>query len=556
MACGYRPWFEKYPARFESESNILKEYGFTLNEAVFQNHRVVQFEGSLPVDPSRLLIVKFPGAFPSLPPLVFDTSESTLLSRHHEPNTRQLCLFGPGNARWSSGLSSLHVLSEATTVIRKFGIEQKPLEDDVLPEPISAVLDYQTGESIFVPPPVSQIEPQSSRQILGQVSLRWTPKTKTTVYPRGVIVSAVIDAKSIKVPSHYENWFDQGSQLITATLLYFPVQPAIEKLRETIFQNAKPTKSSKSRPCTWFAVLFPEQSGSVGQARIAWAFARVYADGRLEWIRGFPYRQEERMARIPSLKGIENVHVAIIGCGCLGSKIAVNLAASGVQKFTLVDPDIMEPYNSVRHEVGVTSFGIRKIDALANRLFEINPEARAGISGMAIRVGSTNTAQAEQQFYDLLSSTTIILDATGIHGVSRWVNEMSHDLYIPAVYASVTNGAWGGEIVRVIPGKTPCWLCWNEQYANAQPPTEPSNGFFAPGCNQPSFTGTTYDSAIVASLASSLIIDTILPQSPARPSFGGDYIRWSARDATGTPILKSEVLAVSHRPDCEYCNKK
>ena len=57
----------------------------------------------------------------------------------------------------------------------------------------------------------------------------------------------------------------------------------------------------------------------------------------------------------PSVPRLDKEHealagrkVALVGCGSLGSKVAVMLARSGVGKFLLVDDDLFFPDNLVR----------------------------------------------------------------------------------------------------------------------------------------------------------------------------------------------------------------
>ncbi len=553
MSAEYRPWFEKYPNRFKDETQILNESGFRLNEQIFEEEGRVQFEGSHPNYPSRNLTIRFPGAFPSIPPTVSDTSDSLLLSRHHAPHTRQLCLFGVRHSRWTAALSSQDVLNETQDLIQRFGIENSASQDDVVPEPMSATLPYGPDEYIFVPPPIAALEiPQGQRQS-GEVSFRYAIESKCFKYGRGVVVSAKLGGRVLKAQPEYEGILAHNSQIFSATLLFPQTPSTVEALLAYVLDQIGDQKFSKKRATRWFALVFQEQSGSIAGVRIAWVFARVDSNNNVQWIRAFPYRPEERMARIPALQGIQNNCIAFIGCGCLGSKIAVNLAASGIQAFALTDSDYMEPYNSVRHEVGIPSFGLAKPEALFRRLRNVNPEVRANL--LRFEVGTPAPVDIERQFHEVLSGASLIVDTTGSHGVSRWVNDLALDLGVPAVFASVTNGAWGGEVVRTIPNQTACWMCWNEQYSNSPPPSEPTGAIFAPGCNQPSFTGTTYDAAIVASLASSIIVDTLMTTSPKGRSYKGDYIRWSARNESG-PLLKAEILSINRRPDCRFCSNQ
>jgi molybdopterin/thiamine biosynthesis adenylyltransferase len=209
----------------------------------------------------------------------------------------------------------------------------------------------------------------------------------------------------------------------------------------------------------------------------------------------------------------------------LGSKIAANLAASGVNRFRLVDYDYFEPNNSVRHELGVDYFGLNKENALLNRLCSLNPAVAGNSMSFNFQVGSINPFASEQQFCNLINDSDLIIDTTGIHPVSRFLNQLSFELRVPILIASVTNGAWSGEIVRIIPGRTPCWLCWLDQYSESKPPSAPelSGQTFAPGCDQPTFTGTTYDLGIVACLATSMAVETLLINN-GNPDFTKNYI--------------------------------
>jgi sulfur carrier protein ThiS adenylyltransferase len=66
-------------------------------------------------------------------------------------------------------------------------------------------------------------------------------------------------------------------------------------------------------------------------------------------------------------------HVAIAGCGGLGSTVAGALARSGVGALTLVDFDVVEPSNLNRQQFFVDQIGQPKVDALATNLGRINP---------------------------------------------------------------------------------------------------------------------------------------------------------------------------------------
>ena len=69
-------------------------------------------------------------------------------------------------------------------------------------------------------------------------------------------------------------------------------------------------------------------------------------------------------------------HAMIVGCGSVGSLFALELARSGVGRFTLIDHDIVEYHNLARHQCSMMDVGDYKVNALSRRILEINPAAR------------------------------------------------------------------------------------------------------------------------------------------------------------------------------------
>lgn len=70
----------------------------------------------------------------------------------------------------------------------------------------------------------------------------------------------------------------------------------------------------------------------------------------------------------------ENTHAYVIGVGGVGSWVAEGLARTGVGKITLIDMDVLVASNVNRQLPAVDSnFGVSKIDAMAERIREINP---------------------------------------------------------------------------------------------------------------------------------------------------------------------------------------
>jgi len=74
-----------------------------------------------------------------------------------------------------------------------------------------------------------------------------------------------------------------------------------------------------------------------------------------------------------------NDRIHIIGCGSVGSSIAEMLARSGVENMTLWDFDVVESKNIANQMFYNCDIGMPKIEALANIIKDINPNAEDNI---------------------------------------------------------------------------------------------------------------------------------------------------------------------------------
>lgn len=71
---------------------------------------------------------------------------------------------------------------------------------------------------------------------------------------------------------------------------------------------------------------------------------------------------------------LQQAHVCVVGVGGVGSWVVEALARSGVGRLTLIDLDNVAASNTNRQLPALTSlFGMPKVEALKQRVFEINP---------------------------------------------------------------------------------------------------------------------------------------------------------------------------------------
>ena len=97
----------------------------------------------------------------------------------------------------------------------------------------------------------------------------------------------------------------------------------------------------------------------------------------------------------PEYGRLSGAKVAVVGCGSVGSKVATQLARSGVGSFVLVDGDVLASGNLVRNELDWRAVGIHKAPALGARLKEISADC-AVITRTTVMGGQESGGQSRR----------------------------------------------------------------------------------------------------------------------------------------------------------------
>jgi molybdopterin/thiamine biosynthesis adenylyltransferase len=150
--------------------------------------------------------------------------------------------------------------------------------------------------------------------------------------------------------------------------------------------------------------------------------------------------------------------VTIIGLGTGGSLAAVELAKCAVGKFRLIDFDRLEAHNVVRHACGVRDLGRLKTEAVKDVILNFNPFAIVECHDVDVLDRSAN-------LLELVIGSDMVLACTDSERSKYAINRCLMSLWfqrqiaIPAVYAGAYERAFGGDIMRVMPGESPCYDC-------------------------------------------------------------------------------------------------
>ena len=214
---------------------------------------------------------------------------------------------------------------------------------------------------------------------------------------------------------------------------------------------------------------------------------------------------------------LRTLRVAIIGCGSLGSKIATMLARSGVCRFFLADDDVLLNDNLVRQDLDWRDVGTHKVDALARRLRNVNPDAKVTVRRLRI-AGQESSGSAETAI-ESLAKRDLIIDATANPDVFNFLAGFVDSVRKPVIWAEVFGGGFGGSIARCRPGIEPSLQMMRRAIENwfgdrDYTPARVTRNYETGGDGIPLIADDA-DVTSIAAPAARLAIDTLLGREPS-----------------------------------------
>ena len=219
-------------------------------------------------------------------------------------------------------------------------------------------------------------------------------------------------------------------------------------------------------------------------------------------------------------------HVAIVGCGALGSFHAAAMARAGVGLLTIIDRDYVEPSNLQRQwlfEESDAAEALPKAAAAARRIAAINSgiEARGMVADLT-----------PENIDALLAGAALILDGADNWETRFLINDYAVREGIPWIYGASV-GSYG-ITMPVIPGRTACLRCVYPEPPSGVQPTCETAGILSPAA------------AAVASLQVAAALK-ILTGGDVRPSISTmDVWEGSLR----------QIAQPARDPHCPACGKR
>jgi molybdopterin/thiamine biosynthesis adenylyltransferase len=149
---------------------------------------------------------------------------------------------------------------------------------------------------------------------------------------------------------------------------------------------------------------------------------------------------------------LAQAHVALVGCGGIGSPALQYLAASGIGRLTLIDSDVVDVSNLQRQTIFTPAdVGRPKAEAAAEWVQRFDPVLE--VHAIAERVEGGNAAQ-------VLSGTHLVLDGCDNFATRLAISDACVALGIPLTSAAV--GRFQGQVASFaghLPGHA-CYRCF------------------------------------------------------------------------------------------------
>ncbi len=447
----------------------------------------------------------YPNHFPHSPPLVLPRGKPERWSSHQYGPGGELCLeFGPDN--WHPDLTAADMIQSAHRLLQG----ERP----------------ESGASGLVP--------SRHSTTLGQ-NLRGT-RTRLLVTRSLADLAAKIPDNAVWIGNVLGMFHDEAFVNVVASI----VMPDGEKWVEQCLP--KPLEmESYVREAVLFrwpehANLPPEDSFTAYRNAAARNGVLLPEVNFAVLVRGSVFRaymldsKADRVTELavippePAAARVDQAHsqlagrkVGIVGCGSLGSKLAVMLARAGVERFLLVDDDILFPDNFVRHDLDWRDAGTHKADSVGRRIVLVNPAAVC--ETRKHKLGGQEASGSVESLIEKLSECDLIVDATADPRVFNYLCAASDVGKKPFLWAEVFGGGIGGLIARHRPGLEPdpatMRAVIESWCADQGRPIERSPEDYEGRGSGPPMVADDADVTVIAAHAARLAIDTLIPRNPS-----------------------------------------
>ena len=272
----------------------------------------------------------------------------------------------------------------------------------------------------------------------------------------------------------------------------------LESLSQKHQARAGRGRRNRSGIQLWNARTFLEEGPKRGEQRRVWVFflATLKKDGSINdrhIVLSQALSQSVRALRVPELAALRDCWIVVVGAGALGAPTVGELARAGVGHIDVIDDDRFDLNNSVRHVLPIDAAGELKAMAVASWAGEQNPFSE--VKGHYLTAGE----DPHDEVKSLVDAADVVIDATGLHHVTRVLHRQCSINDVPLVSAGLSLGGYGGRVL-VLKQPRPCLDCFLSDESIPRPNEEVVEEGVTPyGCSHPAASCAGFDSTELAS---------------------------------------------------------
>lgn len=453
---------------------------------------------------TRAVSLRYPNHFPHSPALVVPRNSNAHWSTHQYGAGGELCLeYGPDN--WHPDVTGAEMIRSA----------QRLLQGE------SSLV---AGSSVGVPSRHTTTLGQDLRSKVFRLIVTRELLATIVALPETAFVNGKVILKSHKEYIGYaigsltlpsgSDWIDPS---VPTQLKSEGYESALLLIRWPPDRDLPPIQSAKEFRAALAAITSVEHEAPhifVAQDAAIHGY-RLWDDDTITEISAIP--AQAAAVRVDESHGaLVNRTVAVVGCGSLGSKVAVMLARAGVGKFLIVDDDVMLPDNLIRHDLDWRDVGAHKADAVARRIELVNPYATCRIRRH--HVGGQEASGGIETLISSLAGCDLLIDATADAHAFGYISAAAASGGKPMVWAEVFGGGFGGLIARSRPSFEPDPASmrrkiehWCREHGC---PIERAVNYETQGSGPPLIADDA-DVSVIAAHAARLTTDTLIPRNPS-----------------------------------------
>jgi molybdopterin/thiamine biosynthesis adenylyltransferase len=259
----------------------------------------------------------------------------------------------------------------------------------------------------------------------------------------------------------------------------------------------------------------------------------------------------EQLLGTDNLKMLGTKRVGIVGLGSGGGFVAQSLAMSGVRQFVLIDHDVLEAVNVVRHVADSRDVGRNKAEVMADLIRLRNPDADIQIY-----------AERVEDLPNALDNLDLLIVAVDGEGAKYRINQTCLERDLVAIYAGVYERGEGGDVVIIHPYDGPCYACWSaelrEGIAQDHEAETLDYGMIGPEGTLEAEPGLWLHVTRVAGVQTDFAIKTLLQETGIYPPFPANTVilansALEILEGQVTPPHSAVWVQIERDPDCLVC---